>query len=143
MSLAAPFLQSLHVSAGLIYPIDTFRGFRKIGFNPFLSFFAIFVIHGTFSYPSQPTWVPDPLFSLNTANMHRTKHGSDTETYDTEGRYNPVSVPTCNRLMSMLCAPASVILPSIAGTEGYPYRQNITCCVSFWIHLLQSGKVAA
>ena len=77
-------------SAGLIYPIDTFNGFHKIGFNPLLSFFAIFVIHGTFSYPSQPTWVPDPLFSLNTANMHRTKHGSDSETYDTEGRYNPV-----------------------------------------------------
>lgn len=73
---------------GLIYPIDTYKGFHKIGFNPFLSFFAIFVIHGTFSYPSQPTWVPDPLFSLNTANMHRTKHGSDSETYDTEGRYN-------------------------------------------------------
>lgn len=78
--------------AGLIYPIDTFTGFHKIGFNPLLAFFAIFVIHGTFSYPSQPGWLPDPLFSLNTANMHRCKHGSDSETYDTEGRYVPVSV---------------------------------------------------
>ncbi|CAK0785462.1 hypothetical protein CVIRNUC_008671 [Coccomyxa viridis] len=74
---------------GLIYPMDTYRGFHKIGFNPFLSFFAIFVIHGTFSWPSQGSWLPDPLFSLNTANMHRTKHGSDTESYDTEGRFNP------------------------------------------------------
>ena len=92
-------LDRLHASAatavcccvGLIYPIDTYRGFHKIGFNPFLSFFAIFVIHGTFSWPSQGSWLPDPLFSLNTANMHRTKHGSDTESYDTEGRFNPVS----------------------------------------------------
>ena len=78
---------------GLIYPMDTYRGFHKIGFNPFLSFFAIFVIHGTFSWPSQGSWLPDPLFSLNTANVHRTKHGSDTESYDTEGRFNPVSIP--------------------------------------------------
>ena len=41
---------------GKIYPWDTYTGFHKIGFNPFLSTFAIFVIHGTFSYPSQ---VPD------------------------------------------------------------------------------------
>ena len=140
--VAAPFLTGPACSAGLIYPIDTFRGFRKIGFNPFLSFFAIFVIHGTFSYPSQPTWVPDPLLSLNTANMHRTKHGSDTETYDTEGRYNPVSVPTCNRLLSMLCVPASVILPSAATQKGTHFG-TVQLPVSFRMVMLQSGKVAA
>ena len=81
--------------------MDTYRGFHKIGFNPFLSFFAIFVIHGTFSWPSQGSWLPDPLFSLNTANMHRTKHGSDTESYDTEGRFNAVSIPASGHALHL------------------------------------------
>ena len=97
---------------GLIYPMDTYRGFHKIGFNPFLSFFAIFVIHGSFSWPSQGSWLPDPLFSLNTANMHRTKHGSDTESYDTEGRFNPVSVLGSGHHALHLC-PDDSSLPSM------------------------------
>jgi hypothetical protein len=39
---------------GVIYPWDTFIGFRKLGFNILLSAAAPFVIHGTFSIP---TWV--------------------------------------------------------------------------------------
>ena len=103
---------------GLIYPMDTYRGFHKIGFNPFLSFFAIFVIHGTFSWPSQGSWLPDPLFSLNTANMHRTKHGSDTESYDTEGRFNPVSLPS-HSILSCICAP-TVIFSHPCNTFQHP-----------------------
>lgn len=74
---------------GTIYPWDTFSGFRKLGFNPLLSFAAIFVIHGTFSYPTSHTWIPSPLFPINLDRMHRTKHGSDSEVYDTEGRFVP------------------------------------------------------
>ncbi|KAK9807866.1 hypothetical protein WJX72_011603 [[Myrmecia] bisecta] len=74
---------------GMIYPADTFRGFHAIGFNWFLSFIAIFVIHGTFSYPSNPSWIPNLLFPIYTQNMHKTKHGSDTEVFDTEGRFVP------------------------------------------------------
>ena len=49
-------------------------GFRRIGFGRLISFLAVPVIHGTFSYPSQNTWLPDPLFSINTDNMHRSVH---------------------------------------------------------------------
>ncbi|EIE19761.1 Caleosin-domain-containing protein [Coccomyxa subellipsoidea C-169] len=74
---------------GILYPQDTFNGFHKIGFNIFLSAFAVLVIHGTFSYPSQDGWFPDPFFSVKINNIHKCKHGSDSESYDTEGRFVP------------------------------------------------------
>ncbi|KAK9809514.1 hypothetical protein WJX73_007320 [Symbiochloris irregularis] len=74
---------------GKIYPLDTYRGFCNIGFPRIMSFIAIFVIHGTFSYWSQDSWMPDPFFSLLTKNIHRTRHGSDSQTYDPEGRFVP------------------------------------------------------
>ncbi|KAF8072391.1 SOP1 [Scenedesmus sp. PABB004] len=42
-----------------------------------------------FSYPSAPTWLPDPFMRIYLKNVHRCKHGSDSEVYDTEGRFVP------------------------------------------------------
>jgi len=47
------------------------------------------VIHGGFSYPTQHTIFPDPFFRINMDVIHKTKHGSDTGSYDTEGRWVP------------------------------------------------------
>lgn len=69
--------------------MDTYRGFREIGFNIFLSALSMFVIHANFSYPSCPSIIPDPFFRLYLSNIHKTKHGSDTGTYDNEGRFVP------------------------------------------------------
>jgi len=33
--------------------------------------------------------MPDPLFRVYTERIHKDKHGSDTGTYDTEGRFLP------------------------------------------------------
>jgi hypothetical protein len=33
--------------------------------------------------------LPDPFFRVYLARVHKDKHGSDTGTYDTEGRFVP------------------------------------------------------
>ncbi|GJD00582.1 caleosin domain containing protein [Colletotrichum higginsianum] len=74
---------------GVIYPTDTFWGFRKLGFGIILSLLSVVIIHSNFSYPTLSGYLPDPLFRIYLANIHKDKHGSDTNTYDTEGRFNP------------------------------------------------------
>ncbi|KLU91837.1 hypothetical protein MAPG_10786 [Magnaporthiopsis poae ATCC 64411] len=74
---------------GVIWPSDTFVGFYRLGFGVALSLLAVFVIHSNFSYPTCPTWLPDPLFRVYVERIHKDKHGSDTGTYDTEGRFVP------------------------------------------------------
>ncbi|GAY56611.1 hypothetical protein CUMW_173260 [Citrus unshiu] len=76
---------------GIIYPWETFRGFRLIGFNPIASFVFSFLVHMAMSYATSPTWLPSPFFPIYVQNIHKAKHGSDTGTYDTEGRYVPVN----------------------------------------------------
>lgn len=72
---------------GIIWPQDTFVGFYRLGFGVILSFVSAFIIHSNFSYPTCPSWIPDPFFRIYLARIHKDKHGSDTGTYDTEGRF--------------------------------------------------------
>eukprot|EP00898_Chlorokybus_atmophyticus_P005415 jgi/Chlat1/5875/Chrsp4S06387 len=74
---------------GVIFPYDTYVGFRKIGFNVFLSCLSVLIIHGSFSWVTQDTWLPSPAFTILVKNIHHAKHGSDSEVYDTEGRFVP------------------------------------------------------
>ncbi|TPX59930.1 plant seed peroxygenase [Powellomyces hirtus] len=74
---------------GIIWPYETYLGFYAIGFNFLFCIMAVFVIHGGFSYPSLDSYIPHPGFPIYIKNIHRCKHGSDTGTYDTEGRYIP------------------------------------------------------
>ncbi|KAG2447872.1 hypothetical protein HYH02_007328 [Chlamydomonas schloesseri] len=74
---------------GVIYPIDTFVGFRRLGFNLLISTLAVPFIHLSFSYPTLKGWLPDPRLPIYLDQIHRTKHGSDSEVYDTEGRFVP------------------------------------------------------
>jgi peroxygenase len=76
---------------GVIWPMDPYRGFHALGFNIFLSFLAMIIIHSGFSYLSLPRdhFLPDPFFRVYTARIHKCKHVSDTGTFDREGRYVP------------------------------------------------------
>ncbi|KAH7029647.1 Caleosin related protein-domain-containing protein [Microdochium trichocladiopsis] len=73
----------------VIYPWDTYIGFRALGFMIPLSLLAVFIIHANFSYPTLPSWIPDPQLPVYVDRIHKDKHGSDTGTYDTEGRFIP------------------------------------------------------
>ncbi|KZT03370.1 Caleosin-domain-containing protein [Laetiporus sulphureus 93-53] len=76
---------------GEIWPLDTFIGFRELGFNILFCLFAVFVINGTFSFPSRlaHSYLPDPFFRVYVSGIHKDKHGSDTGVYDNEGRFIP------------------------------------------------------
>ncbi|CAG8660489.1 7159_t:CDS:2, partial [Paraglomus occultum] len=74
---------------GIIRPYDTYYGFRRLGFNPLFCLVAVFIIHPSFSYVTQTSWMPSLTFNINTNFIHNGKHGSDTESYDTEGRFVP------------------------------------------------------
>lgn len=74
---------------GVVWPLDTYRGFHNLGFNIILSLLAVFIIHANFSYPTSPSLLPDPFFRVRVADIHKAKHGSDTGAYDNEGRFLP------------------------------------------------------
>ncbi|CAB4485836.1 Caleosin-domain-containing protein [Rhizophagus irregularis] len=77
---------------GVITPLDTWKGFRKLGFSLAFSAVAVGIIHGGFSYPTQKSWIPilgNPLFNVYVDTLSKAKHGSDSETFDTEGRFVP------------------------------------------------------
>ncbi|XXG89862.1 hypothetical protein AAC387_Pa12g1762 [Persea americana] len=66
--------------------------FRLIGFN-FTSFFILIVLtNGFLSHPTLTGWIPSPFFPIYVHNIHKSKHGSDTGTYDTEGRFVPSNI---------------------------------------------------
>ncbi|KAJ9294281.1 hypothetical protein DTO217A2_9198 [Paecilomyces variotii] len=74
---------------GIIWPLDTYRGFRQLGFNIPFSIFAIMVINGGFSYPTRlaHSVIPDPFFRVYLDSIHKAKHASDSNVYDHEGRF--------------------------------------------------------
>ncbi|KAF5945699.1 hypothetical protein HYC85_015927 [Camellia sinensis] len=74
---------------GVIYPWETFQGFRAIGCGIFLSTFASIFINAGLSHKTRSGKFPSLLFPIEVKNIHKAKHGSDSGVYDTEGRFVP------------------------------------------------------
>lgn len=76
---------------GQIYPLDTYTGFRDLGFNILFSFLAVLIINLNFSYPTRlaHSFIPDPRFRVYVDSIYKAKHGSDSGTFDAEGRFLP------------------------------------------------------
>ncbi|KAK4080360.1 hypothetical protein Trihar35433_1465 [Trichoderma harzianum] len=74
---------------GIIWPLDTFKGLHALGFNFLFCIIAVVVVHLAFSYPTVSGLLPDPFFRIYLKNIHKSKHGSDSGTYDNEGRFVP------------------------------------------------------
>ncbi|XP_010319388.1 probable peroxygenase 5 [Solanum lycopersicum] len=72
---------------GIIYPWETYQGFRKIGSNIFLSIFASFFINFGLSRKTRPGKGPSLLFPIEVKNIKLAKHTSDSGVYDSEGRF--------------------------------------------------------
>ncbi|XP_057545245.1 probable peroxygenase 4 [Amaranthus tricolor] len=74
---------------GVVYPWETFKGFRAIGCGMILSTVAGFVINIGLSHKTRPGKFPSLLFPIEIKNIAKAKHGSDSGVYDTQGRFVP------------------------------------------------------
>jgi len=72
---------------GVITPIETWISFRALGYNIIMTIIAILLIHGTMSYASLDSWIPDIFFRIYIKNIRRCKHGSDSEMYEYNGLF--------------------------------------------------------
>ncbi|EWG39815.1 hypothetical protein FVEG_02508 [Fusarium verticillioides 7600] len=75
---------------GIINPWDVYNGFRELGFGLFFSIGSL-LIPIFFSYPTRlgHSWLPDPLFRIYVNDIHKAKHGSDTDIFDFDGNFSP------------------------------------------------------
>jgi len=74
---------------GIIWPQDTYMGCRAWGWSIPLALLATFIINVNLSYPTVSGLLPDPFFRIYTTRLYKDKHGSDSMTYDNEGRFKP------------------------------------------------------
>ncbi|XP_031111908.1 probable peroxygenase 7 [Ipomoea triloba] len=72
---------------GIIYPWETYQGFRKIGGGFFSSVALSTFLHFALSSKSRPGKLPSPVFPIVIENVKLDMHGSDTGAYDREGNF--------------------------------------------------------
>ncbi|KAF7857136.1 uncharacterized protein EAF02_011369 [Botrytis sinoallii] len=83
--------ERLRQADGIVSPRDTYNGFRRLGWSPLLAIGSAMIINSIFSYPTLPPGqlIPDFKLRIHTERIHKGKHGSDSGTFDHEGRFIP------------------------------------------------------
>ena len=61
-------------SNGVIWPLDTYRGFYRLGYGIILSIVSLLIIHANFSHPTLSGYFPDPFFRIYMALIHFPSH---------------------------------------------------------------------
>ncbi|KAJ6429908.1 hypothetical protein OIU84_021341 [Salix udensis] len=74
---------------GIVYPWETFQGFRAIGCGVLLSTASAFLINIALSQKTRPGKFPSLFLPIEVKNINRAKHGSDSGVYNSEGRFVP------------------------------------------------------
>ncbi|XP_044478281.1 probable peroxygenase 5 [Mangifera indica] len=74
---------------GIIYPWETVEGMIAIGLNPLLAKTSAAQIHMAISPKTIESKLPDLKLPIVVKNVVNAKHGSDTGTYDAQGRFVP------------------------------------------------------
>ncbi|CAM8884201.1 unnamed protein product [Rhodiola kirilowii] len=74
---------------GLVYPWETFQGFRAIGCGILISIAGALVINPAFSKKTRPGGKFNILFPIGVHDIKFAIHGSDTGVFDSEGRFVP------------------------------------------------------
>lgn len=72
---------------GKVGPLDTYRGFRDIGFGILLSLYAAIVIPLAMGWLTNDKWNWWPSVQIKVRNIHKAKHGSDSQMYDHNGNF--------------------------------------------------------
>lgn len=74
---------------GIIYPWETYQGFRSIGCGILFSALAAIFINVGLGSKTRPGMAFSITFPIEIKNIHKAKHGSDSGVYDEEGRFVP------------------------------------------------------
>ncbi|XP_073009932.1 probable peroxygenase 5 [Typha latifolia] len=74
---------------GIIYPRETYQGFRAIGCGVALSAGSALLINGFLAPKTRIGKFTSPSLPIYVKNISKGKHGSDSGVYDTEGRFVP------------------------------------------------------
>ncbi|KAL1194126.1 putative peroxygenase 7 [Cardamine amara subsp. amara] len=72
---------------GVVYPWETYQGFRALGTGRIVSAFVGIFINLGLSRKTRPGKEFSPLFPIEVKNSRFGIHGSDTDVYDKDGRF--------------------------------------------------------
>ncbi|KAF3063989.1 Peroxygenase 1 [Daldinia childiae] len=71
---------------GIIWPRDTYKGYRKLGWGITYSCLVASILHSILSYPTRDSFTPDPLLRIRYDSNSNGKHSIGKASYDEKGQ---------------------------------------------------------